>query len=755
MPLTFLDYLECKEIKQAFIRGQMAFVLSSDGKNILWSNGAAAYFFGFSSVEDATSQHGFFDQEVSYKILKSAQSSRFIMLNGVKYCAEFSIFSVNISRIGQVFLLEAILTEHISIIAGLDNATRSVAVIDADAIILESSSHFDCVDETVKILLQTINDDSPVKTVLSVENGNIHVGVIRLEVNPENFLILCVQLNKEQLIKQKRSFSFSSKLLPRRFIWTMDADGYFCDVSEELYETVGPISSHIVGADFDQLAKQFNDERYRTLSSFIKSTIPWSAQKVEWPIDGCSDKLDVELSALPIFDLGHRLKGFRGFGILKLREKVQDTQDAKRSVNTSTLSEVECLAFREIAERLRSELHSSLEEESVVEDMSVQLPLTQPSASVNVIEHVSMKEPSAILSLLDTVTDGVLCIDEQRLVQFVSNSALALMNYEINELLAQPLLSFFTVQSRVLIEEYFERTRATRKIQIFNCHESVDLVTKNNDTLAISMMIVPLIQQGHYAVVLRNMMEVAYSFDNAGKENKIARAVDEIQTFLNMLIDFAENTRDGQFSHVKNERYYEDLSHIISFGKQILSLMYQLSEYSKMNDAGIKSRVNTSLITQEFDVISHLRTNIAFFETQANHNGIIMRIVAPVHVPFIRISPQVFRQVIWSLLFNAIHFTPSGGQIVIHVFYGKGQCVKISVSDNGVGMSEKEIAWIMQPYDPIECTDDQCYERVLKETGLGLAMCKTMVEENGGQFLLFSKPHHGTTVEMFFPVFRE
>ncbi|MET3560343.1 signal transduction histidine kinase [Bartonella japonica] len=268
------------------------------------------------------------------------------------------------------------------------------------------------------------------------------------------------------------------------------------------------------------------------------------------------------------------------------------------------------------------------------------------------------------------------------------------------------------------------------------------------------MTIVSLARQGNYAVMLHNTTG-DLPVDKKKKENKTVGIVHEIRTPLNALIGFAEIMRDGRFGPIDNERYRGYLYDIISSGKHILSLVNQLLECSKADYLDANNQVNHSLIAEKFDVIACLRASMAFLEMQANHNGIIMRIAAPACVPFIRVSQQIFRQIIWNLLSNAIRFTPSGGQIVVHVSYGKKERVKISVSDNGIGMSDEEIVQALKPYGQIKRKDGRAGDSSFVGTGLGLPMCKAMVEESGGQFLLFSKPSHGTTVEMFFPLFHE
>ncbi|WP_208440698.1 PAS domain-containing sensor histidine kinase [Bartonella raoultii] len=553
------------------------------------------------------------------------------------------------------------------------------------------------------------------------------------------------ELSTSELECKQEAFCFTPELLPRPFTWEIDHNGLFCEVSKELAEVVGPRSSSILGCSFYELAHQFNDDRYQVLGRFIEAAMPWSKEIVQWPVDGCSKWLDVELSALPIFDVKKQLKGFRGFGVLKIQEK----RDGQLATEMPHLTEIERLAFREIAEQLRDELNSSVKEENFVEETTIQLPHSQ-TLPVNAIEQVLIKEPAAVLSLLETATDGVLWLDEQGFIQSASKAALALMGYEINELRGQLLSSLFTLQSRLLVEKYFKLIRMKRKSQVLKCSEAADLMTKNHENRTVFITIVFLAQQGNYAVMLHDITKTVLSEGKKAEENKIVGVVHEMRTPLNALIGFAEIMREGRFGSIENERYHGYLRDIISSGKHILSLINQLLECSKINYSGSNNQSNSSLISETFDVISCLRATITFLETEANHNGIIMRIVAPPHVPFIPVSQQIFRQIIWNLLSNAIRFTPLGGQIIVHVSYRKER-VKISVSDNGIGMSEEEIVQALQPYGQVERKDGRSGDSAFIGTGLGLPMCKTMVEESGGEFLLFSKPNHGTTVEMFFP----
>ncbi len=84
----------------------------------------------------------FFDQVKHHKISKAAHCASSIALKGLKRTVEFSVVSIDIMGGVKAFLLESLLEEEISLIAGLDEATMFVAIIDEHGIVIEASPHF-------------------------------------------------------------------------------------------------------------------------------------------------------------------------------------------------------------------------------------------------------------------------------------------------------------------------------------------------------------------------------------------------------------------------------------------------------------------------------------------------------------------------------------------------------------------------------------------------------------------------------------
>ena len=92
-----------------------------------------------------------------------------------------------------------------------------------------------------------------------------------------------------------------------------------------------------------------------------------------------------------------------------------------------------------------------------------------------------------------------------------------------------------------------------------------------------------------------------------------------------------------------------------------------------------------------------------------------------------------FKQVLINLLYNAIKFTPDGGRIVVRAQKLKAHSNKVvakfSVSDNGIGIDEGAVDKLFHPFEQ----EDSTPTREFKGAGLGLAICRSIVELMGGE----------------------
>ena len=104
------------------------------------------------------------------------------------------------------------------------------------------------------------------------------------------------------------------------------------------------------------------------------------------------------------------------------------------------------------------------------------------------------------------------------------------------------------------------------------------------------------------------------------------------------------------------------------------------------------------------------------------------------------------RQVVLNLLSNACKFTPEGGKITLRAREGDATLV-VEVQDTGVGIAEEEQQRLFEPYYRV--ADDR---QQFKGLGLGLTLCKMLVELHGGQIWVESHVGKGSTFGFSVPL---
>jgi len=102
-------------------------------------------------------------------------------------------------------------------------------------------------------------------------------------------------------------------------------------------------------------------------------------------------------------------------------------------------------------------------------------------------------------------------------------------------------------------------------------------------------------------------------------------------------------------------------------------------------------------------------------------------------------------RILANLIDNAIKYSPDGGDITVSAHVDGGQ-VLISVSDRGIGISAEDQSRLFQSFERLGGTGG------IKGTGLGLRVCKILVEAHGGHIWVSSTPQQGSTFYFTLPI---
>jgi signal transduction histidine kinase len=134
-------------------------------------------------------------------------------------------------------------------------------------------------------------------------------------------------------------------------------------------------------------------------------------------------------------------------------------------------------------------------------------------------------------------------------------------------------------------------------------------------------------------------------------------------------------------------------------------------------------------------------------EPSAREKGLTLALSVPDGLPLVNADPHRLRQVVDNLLRNALKFTPEGGRVLLSA-RRRGDEVIVSVKDTGIGLSETEREKVFERYYQVE----ESASRRARGAGLGLAICKSLVEHHGGRIWVDSVPGRGSDFQFSLPV---
>lgn len=189
-----------------------------------------------------------------------------------------------------------------------------------------------------------------------------------------------------------------------------------------------------------------------------------------------------------------------------------------------------------------------------------------------------------------------------------------------------------------------------------------------------------------------------------------------------------------------NPEQVKEYGHTINTSAtRIYKLLENLLEWSRLQMDRVEFK------PQDFDLGDVALKTVDVLGPVAAEKGI--QLTHADHAPEVHADMYMIDAVIRNLVNNAIKFTPEGGSVTIRYETLDNDKITVSISDTGVGMDEDTQKKLFKLSENITMPGTGGE----KGTGLGLILCKELVERNGGQLCLDSAPGQGSTFSFTLP----
>jgi len=228
---------------------------------------------------------------------------------------------------------------------------------------------------------------------------------------------------------------------------------------------------------------------------------------------------------------------------------------------------------------------------------------------------------------------------------------------------------------------------------------------------------------------------------NRSKSSFLANMSHELRTPLNSIIGYSEAFLEGHFGKMGSAKQGEYIKDILNSGYHLLSLINDILDISKIEANKEK------LFERTFDVSAMMDMTLQRIRPLAVSKDITLTVDRPPSLPKLMGDERRVVQIFINLLNNSIKFTQAGGKVTFSAKVDSDHRFVFRVEDDGIGIAADMIAKVVKPFEQIGDVMNTPQEG----TGLGLALCTSLMQMHGGELVIESEHGKGTTATVCFP----
>lgn len=228
---------------------------------------------------------------------------------------------------------------------------------------------------------------------------------------------------------------------------------------------------------------------------------------------------------------------------------------------------------------------------------------------------------------------------------------------------------------------------------------------------------------------------------NQAKDEFLANMSHELRSPLNTILGMSETLLEQQRGPL-NKNQHRSVQMIESSGKHLLELINDILDLAKI-EAG-----KFDCYPEVISIDATCNASLTLIRGQAFKKGISVRYANDSGLTTVYADPRRLKQILVNLLTNAVKFTPEEGHVSLEVTPDlENNRVRISVSDDGIGISPADLEILFQRFVQVDRQLNRRYEG----TGLGLALVQKLTAVQGGSVQAESQPGKGSRFTVSLP----
>lgn len=358
-------------------------------------------------------------------------------------------------------------------------------------------------------------------------------------------------------------------------------------------------------------------------------------------------------------------------------------------------------------------------------------------------------------TILDTIEEGYYEMDMAGHFTFANDSVCAILGYPPNDVLKADYRRFVVPEYIDKLAKAFERVRLTgRPTQGIE----YKVMRRDGSTRVLE----------NYISLTQNMTGQVLGF--RGILRDITRRKEAERYAIERKALERSNQELEQFAYVASHDLQEPLRKIQAFGDRLkttssanldadgLDCLERMMKSANRMSVLISDLLNLSRVKTQAEPFVPVDLNRVLQDVLCDLDGLVERTGGTVHVqelPTINADPLQMRQLLQNLIGNALKFHRPDQPPVITVACqviereDDTNLCNITVADNGIGFDEKYLERIFHPFQRLHTNKE--YEG----TGIGLSLCRSIVQRHHGELTAHSVKGEGATFEVTLPIYEK
>lgn len=363
--------------------------------------------------------------------------------------------------------------------------------------------------------------------------------------------------------------------------------------------------------------------------------------------------------------------------------------------------------------------------------------------------HSLENERGRLHAVIENMADGVVVVDPHGRVTLMNAAAERLFGWTAKELLGKSFVEQVPMRDqrqRTIPEARRPITQALRgKVTgIWNTVAPEFYVRKDGTSFPTTATAAPIRVGGKILGAVAVLRDASREFEvDRAKSDFVTLTSHQLRTPLTGIQWYVQDMLDGTTGKMSKPQR-EHLRDVERSTQRMIRLVDDLLRVSQIElgqVAANMSRVDLSLVA---------RRAVDELAARAKLKGISVSLTGPRSLPMAMADAAIARNVLTSLVANAIAFTPSGGEVAVRVARDK-HSIRVSVSDTGIGVPANEQGQVFRRF--FRASNAQTYTG--EGTGLGLYIAKQLVGLSKGKIGFTSREGKGSTFWVSFPAVKK